>query len=143
MAVAVLVLFALTGPRGSGEQTRLHSNALSRWAQTARPAITGLFDDSKAIERDTSPALAVPIVELRDDALQYEQNLAAVQALGTPPDPAIAQAWRTTLQQLATAELVVDKVRPSDQAEMAQAHVRFAAAEAELLGIEQEMPARP
>jgi hypothetical protein len=127
---------------GGASQAQGGPSGLAGWAQTGGPAITNLIDDVRTIEGSTRPNAGVSSEQVRAEAVQYQGDLAVATGLRPAPDHALAQAWSATLQQLATAAQVLNGARPSDQAATAQAHVRFAAAEEELLQLEQDLAAR-
>jgi hypothetical protein len=142
VAIAILLALALAGRPGGASQAQVGSSALTEWGQTAGPAITNLIDDVKTIEGGTRPDAGVPPDQLRAEALRYQADLAAATQLGRAPDRAIAESWSAALLQLAAAAHVLSAAQPSDPATTARAHVRFAAAEEELLRLEQELASR-
>ena len=142
VAIAILLALGLTGELSGAGPAQVGSTALANWAQTAGPALTNLLDDVGTIDAATRPNAGVTSEQLRAEAVRYQQDLGTATRLEPAPDRTMAQLWTTTLLQLAPATQDLNAARPSDPAATARAHVRFAAAQEELLQLEQDLASR-
>jgi hypothetical protein len=139
LGIAILTALALVAPRGPAGSVRDKAAAVTRWTSTAMPVLTNLINDATTIERDSGPAPVVAPGAPGDDAARYDADLATAQQLPSPPDPALAQAWRAALTQLTAARLDPGALTGGSPEAMARTHVHFAALETVLLEFEQQI----
>jgi hypothetical protein len=111
---------------------------LAAWSRTGIPAITSLIDDLRVIELGTGPGTTVSPASLGQAASRLGQDLAAARTLPAPPDGAVAALWTRTLDVMANGEraLGTPTARP-DPTTIAEAHLQFAIAGADLLDVAQ------
>jgi hypothetical protein len=142
-AVILLTGLAFAAPGGRSAPVPVESSTLTRWTPRALPVLAKLINDSTAIENGTDPASVLAPALPRNSAADYAVDLAAAQRLTAPPDPGLAQAWRSMLRQLAAAAPDLETIAHPDQAAMTRTHLRFAAVNTVLLEFQQAIrPAR-
>lgn len=137
VAVTLLTGLAFVAPRGIADRVPAESSTVTHWTTSAVPVLTRLINDCIAVESDSAPASAVAPGTQRDDAARYGFDLAAAQGLPVPPDPGLAQVWRSMLSQLAAAAMDLETVPGANQDAVARTHLRFAAVITALLELQQ------
>jgi hypothetical protein len=138
-AVAVILLagLAFVGPGGSVGRLPAESSTIPQWTGNALPLVTKLISDCTAIENDSGPASATGATTKRGDAARYELDLAAAQRLPVPPDSELAQAWRATLGQAASATSDLATGPGANEDARARTRLRFVAVSTVLLQFQQ------
>ncbi len=132
-AVTLLAGLAFVAPGGGAGRVAGESSSITHWSTEALSVMTNLVQDSTVIENDNGPRSAIAPGSRRDNAARYRVDLAAAQRLPTPPDPGLAQAWRSMLSQLTAAPVDLAAGPGASKDVMA----RFATVRTELLEFEQ------
>ncbi len=109
VALAILLTVALVSGRNGAASAPGASTATTAWDRSAIPIIIQLVDDLTAIEDDTAPNQAISLTRLRQDDTNLRRDVAAAQALPSPPPgPTLAALWTASLQQLTGDRAALD-----------------------------------